>query len=323
MLTLPERLPGPLWAWYALIGAALVLAAHVPVWVHGARALGEPEPYLLTPAALDLYALAFIAALRRVAGSAFEQFRPALGGDPERQAELRRELVSVPDRPALITIVLLLVLINVPFFSDPNNAAFAPDPIVNAVSVALWQVAIILGGITIALAIHQLRMVSRLHAAATHVDVFEQRPITAFSRLTAATAVGLLVVAMVMVAPSDRPAATSLVSGALLIVVAVAFFVLPLGGMHGRLVSERARLLAGSHARLRVTLDRIHAMVDADDTSRADQLQKTLDSLLAERDVLMKLPTWPWSAGTFRGIASAVVLPVALWLVFRILERVV
>jgi hypothetical protein len=46
-------------------------------------------------------------------------------------------------------------------------------------------------------------------------------------------------------------------------------------------------------------------------------------SLLSEREVVAKLSTWPWSSGTFRGIASAVALPILLWFVIRVLERVV
>ncbi len=30
-----------------------------------------------------------------------------------------------------------------------------------------------------------------------------------------------------------------------------------------------------------------------------------------------KLPTWPWSAGTLRGFASALLLPIAVFLVQR------
>lgn len=67
----------------------------------------------------------------------------------------------------------------------------------------------------------------------------------------------------------------------------------------------------------------IHETVDTRDFNLADQRQKTLSRLLAERQVLAVLPTWPWSPGTLRGFATAAVLPTALWLVIRVLERVV
>jgi hypothetical protein len=108
-----------------------------------------------------------------------------------------------------------------------------------------------------------------------------------------------------------------------LIGLAVASFILPLRVMHGGLVQSKLQLLDEMQDRLKQTLARIHATVVADDLSRADELNKTLTSLLAERDVLLHLPTWPWSTGTFRGFASAVLLPIVIWLVIRVLERVV
>ena len=74
---------------------------------------------------------------------------------------------------------------------------------------------------------------------------------------------------------------------------------------------------------LRLTLDRIHGMVDADDHGRADELQKTEAALLAERDLYLHLSTWPWTTGTFRALASAVMLPIIIGVVLRLLSRVI
>jgi hypothetical protein len=78
-------------------------------------------------------------------------------------------------------------------------------------------------------------------------------------------------------------------------VLAAAFFVLPLLGIHGRLSAEKGKLLGNVNTRLKLTLDRIHDMVDDDDLGRADDLQKTQAALLAERDLYLRLSTWPWS----------------------------
>jgi len=55
------------------------------------------------------------------------------------------------------------------------------------------------------------------------------------------------------------------------------------------------------------------------DLTRADGLNKTLGSLLQQRDVLAKLPTWPWSPGTLRGFVTVILLPIILFLVQRYL----
>ena len=48
-----------------------------------------------------------------------------------------------------------------------------------------------------------------------------------------------------------------------------------------------------------------------------------MTSLMGERDVVAKLPTWPWQAGTLGGVVGAILLPIGLWLVTRLLEKVV
>ena len=55
--------------------------------------------------------------------------------------------------------------------------------------------------------------------------------------------------------------------------------------------------------------------------TNADQLDKTLSAVLAERDVIAHLSTWPWSATTFRGFASALLLPIAIFLITRFIDR--
>ncbi len=37
--------------------------------------------------------------------------------------------------------------------------------------------------------------------------------------------------------------------------------------------------------------------------------------------MLEKMPTWPWQASTLRGLMTAVLLPLFLWLSQRLLER--
>ena len=58
------------------------------------------------------------------------------------------------------------------------------------------------------------------------------------------------------------------------------------------------------------------------DLGEADAVNKNINSLLAERDVLARTPTWPWAPETLRGFSTALALPIVLWLVFRLLERV-
>ena len=48
-----------------------------------------------------------------------------------------------------------------------------------------------------------------------------------------------------------------------------------------------------------------------------------LDYLVLQRDVLARLPTWPWSTGTLRGFASVLVVPIVIWLIQRLLGNLI
>jgi hypothetical protein len=43
---------------------------------------------------------------------------------------------------------------------------------------------------------------------------------------------------------------------------------------------------------------------------------------MRERTLIMGVPTWLWNPRTLRGFASTLLLPIFLWLVTRILERI-
>ena len=106
------------------------------------------------------------------------------------------------------------------------------------------------------------------------------------------------------------------------VVLAVACFVLPLSGMQRRIAGEKARRLSAVSHRLDAALADLARRNDERDLSDADAVHANLTSLIAERELIAHTSTWPWSTGTLRGFSTAVLLPVALWLVFRVLEQV-
>jgi hypothetical protein len=93
--------------------------------------------------------------------------------------------------------------------------------------------------------------------------------------------------------------------------------------MHGRLVAEKDRLHAEGEARLKLLLGQLNGDIDTGDLGRSDALNKTIASMLQQREVLAKLPTWPWSTSTLRGFMTAILLPIVLFLIQRFLSQVV
>ncbi len=174
--------------------------------------------------------------------------------------------------------------------------------------------------------IHQLTMVGRIHAVATRINLFQPDPLYAFSGLTARTAMGYFLLAdtavliMYQFALEADPLGVGIM--AFMMVLAVVTFVLPLLGMHRRMVEEKTRLEAEANQRLQAAIAELHRRVDAGDfTEIMSELKSAIEGLEIELGLLAKISTWPWQPGTLRVAISPVLLPVAVWLIQRLLER--
>jgi len=297
----------------------LLVVSQVAGWVAGSHPVGVIEPTAIIPVALLAYIAIAIVTIRRVALGAFETFRPALGDvlpDPEAIA---RSLGTPPLRPTLVAIAIFEAIITGSYLSSPTARATVPDVWPDAGFIwAAWMVSVAVFATIVVYAVHQLRIVTRLHAIAPRIDLFRPAPINAFSRLTVTMAIVLLPLMLFGVQAENQ-----LLQVPAMGVLIVASFALPLRGMHGRLVREKRRLLDASTTRFEAVRSRLHAAIDSGDLSHADELQAALSAVLTEREVIAKLPTWPWTATVFRGFASAVLVPILLWLAIRLLERFV
>lgn len=317
-----EQRPGTAVPWIAVAAVVLELVGHIASWLSGETPVGEPRFELILPLPFLVFFLTLIVVLDSVAQSAFDEFRISLDEPAETIGRLRADLTSIPDIPAAIAIVMSIVINNLGAGSDGTGPPAEP-PLTGMILAAFWFLTISALGLLLLHTLRQFRQVRRLLARVARVDLLEPGPINAFSRLTAATAGGILTIGVLFaVVDAGDPSPYGLGVELVFALIAFAFFLLPLSGIHSRLSAEKGRLLGGVNVRLRLTLDRIHHMVDADDLGRADDLHKTQTALLAERDLLLRLSTWPWSTGTLRGFLSAVMLPIFIGVVLRLLSNV-
>ena len=176
--------------------------------------------------------------------------------------------------------------------------------------------------------VRQLRLIARIHERVSRIDVFDQARLYAMSKVTSGTAIGLVVllVPSLFLLPTDAGISYVVITAAwyaFAVAAAAASFFLPLRGMHDRLIDEKKRLQAEVGRRISTTLASIQAAVDAGDPAAIEAASKALSVLVASRDVVNRAPTWPWSGGALTGFASAIVLPIVLFLVQRVLAEVV
>jgi hypothetical protein len=315
-----ERLPGPAVAWFALAGllvAALVIGL---TWAANAYPIGTFNSDLLAAPILTGYFLALSAFMRQTAESAFNDFRPALGDSTHDDAELAR-LVSVPDRLAVLAGLVMAITTFGLFFAFLQPTTAAVPPLAEALTSVLWLANALAAGLVIAQTLLQLRAVRHLSQIARAIDILYAGPVDALSRVTAVGGMGMIIFIVLanLLVPASSTAYGGLSVG--IIVLALFCFVLPLRVMHGRLSAQKSELLAASAKRIRGVLNDLHSALDAHDLSAADGINKMVTSALAERDLLMKLSTWPWTTATIRGFGSALLLPVAIFVITRGIDR--
>lgn len=106
---------------------------------------------------------------------------------------------------------------------------------------------------------------------------------------------------------------------AILLLLAAASFVLPLNGMHRQVAKEKSRRVSEADRRFEFILNRLHQQIDTESLEDADGLNKTLASLVIERDALARI--WPWRPETLRGFLTSVALPLLIWLATSVLGR--
>lgn len=121
--------------------------------------------------------------------------------------------------------------------------------------------------------------------------------------------------ALIQVGAGMLDGSTPLETVALFLVLGMSalLFVVPLRGMHRRLVVLKSQRLAATDRRFEHAAERLHAEIDAADPVELQAVGATMSGLALERGRVEHISTWPWSAATLRGFLSSIALPVLIW----------
>jgi hypothetical protein len=196
------------------------------------------------------------------------------------------------------------------------------SPLATAVEVGLGS-ALWAGLATITYhTIHQLRLVREIYNRHTRISLFALGPLYAFSWLTARTALLLVGVTVVLgaVLPDVAQHPEELLLGGFGLAVAGVTFVAPLWGVHQLLAEEKAAHQDRLARRLEESMATLEKAAPGDVTS-IGELKTGLEALVVARKELDGISTWPWQPETLRTVVTALVLPLLLWLVTRLVER--
>jgi hypothetical protein len=319
-----DRLPGPAWTFYLLLLAVLIIIFNGLAWIDGSLRFPTLEVYRSSVPVYPVASLALVHYLNGVARRALAAFRPALGVGDSEYGRLEYMLVTLPRRGTWATLALSLVFTAADINFTPYLVAlFRRSPWVAIVEFVVY--AFVFGMIAVFFyhIIRQLRMVSRIHASATDINLFRLTPLYAFSNLTAQTGISLLLMDYfgVLTDPASFENLALIVLNIAASLVAVVCFILPLRGMHDRIVAEKNRLRAQCSARLEATIERLYARADSQDLAEVDRLNQLMVSLVTTREIIEKIPTWPWEPGTLMTFISVFILPFVVGLIVEIVGQ--
>jgi hypothetical protein len=176
-------------------------------------------------------------------------------------------------------------------------------------------------------AIHQLRIVTRVHRELTTIDVFRLDPLYAFAGLTSFTGVAMLAFGLYGVVSLGAVGEIGLslidfVTTAALAAIAVTLFVVPLLGLHGRIVVEKARQRGLAGESMAAAIAELHRRMAAGQFENSKEVTDAISAATSAYTTISRVPTWPWRQETLRGFLGAAALPIIIWTVTAVLGKV-
>lgn len=321
-----DRLPGPAWSNYLELGFALLLLQLMILWAEGALQNGYlPLIQAYLTGAIVIF-LGLIHYLDELSSAALKNLRPALICSEDEYQMINYQLTTLPALTtilaSLITLAFVMVSENIqePFHLEPLSAyPFSADMFRFAYLASWWVF-----GVFIYHTIHQLRLVSHIYSKHTRVNLFQLKPLYAFSNHSALSALSLAAIPYGWMAINPGEWQTEPVAVVVMLwitVLAVAAFAWPHLGIHRLLIAEKDRLLDEANKRLEATIVELHQRVDTRKIEGMFEMSSTISSLKTELSILEETPTWPWRPETVRWLASALLLPLGLWLVQLFLQQ--
>jgi hypothetical protein len=319
-----DRLPGHGWWLYPALAVVLFLWAHGVLWASGTLPFGTVEETLAVGVPYGPMSLGALAYINRVAERSIAAFWPATGWPVSDRATWTYRFVTTPGGFGWLSLVIGIPLAAGAYLGAPTSAFgfVAANPTVVLIA---YLPTMLFGYTMLPVGIfhigRQLRLVARIHREARAIDPFDRVPVYAFSRLTAQAGLLFLIVGYYSFTLNGAFQAGNAVSIAVIgasVVVGLACFVLPLWGIHDRLVREKELLLKDVDSRVTRLGSEMYGRIDAGQFDSTKVVSDALAGMVTLRERIIRLPTWPWPPQVFRGFLSALLLPVVVYLVSRI-----
>jgi hypothetical protein len=315
-----ETLPVRSWLFHAVFGLALILVQILFLWLDGGLDAGELLPVIIFNGLAIPFLLALIQLLDNQAVSALDAMRPVLDMSEEAVGQAEYRLANMPFLgPLLAGLVTTALTILTPLWTaEPvRYAALEQLPVFAVVFHIVDKGSAFLFGVVLYHTVRQLRLVNAINLNHVRINLFHLRPLRAFSKLTASTALGLLIFVYLWMFINPELLTDPLIVGYALLftALAVVVFVWPLWGAHRLMQTEKEKALHEIDLRLEAAFSKFNHMFQEDDYAATERLNGVIASLETQYERINAIPTWPWSSETARLALTAIALPLILMII--------
>lgn len=104
--------------------------------------------------------------------------------------------------------------------------------------------------------------------------------------------------------------------------LAILVFLLPLLGIHARLVTAKEEATQKNNHLINKGFAELQRKVERGSAAEIARLRTANSALLEYRQELSKISTWPWDPSTLRTFITALLLPMTTWAVQQLLLRI-
>ncbi|MGD2251791.1 MAG: hypothetical protein PVF70_02630 [Anaerolineales bacterium] len=321
-----EKLPLPPWLFYSLVGTALILLQMLFLWLDGGLKTISLLPVIAYNAMALPYAVAFVHLLDSQAIAALHSMIPALALDRGEYEDLEYRLSTMPPWRSFFVglfLVCLLIITELGGVEPARYAALDTLPRFTVVYQVLDKLSAVAAGVLVYHTIRQLRLVNSIYARHARINLFDLRPIYAFSKLTATTAVGLLIpeYGWMLINPELMRNPLGLGGTLAFTILSVAVFALPLLGAHRLMEHKKQRMLHQLDLGFEAVFARFNKSFGDGDFAAVDRLNGTIASLETQYRRISSIPTWPWRHETARFVMSVIATPLILTIVQFLIGR--
>jgi hypothetical protein len=319
-----DRLPGPYWLYYAGIVVVAGLLNNVVAWREQVLAPGEINAYYGLTAFFIGYYLFVNDILLRVARESLIEIQPLLGIPGSERDRIIFGFTHIPEKGSTVAFVVgagigfVLALMQVQTAVEMNNAF--PEFEVPIFSLTFGMISFSVYHVAWA-----FTRIKKVFGNLKTVDIYDQNSIYALSRycglVVVLTAVAIFLTFVLAPSLTELASYYWVAFNASVGVLALAIFWLPLRAVNHKLVSEKCRLLKDVSLRIKNMFELIHSRLDEHELKDIAELRGALDALRAEREYIESIRTWPWRPATLTGVLTAIVLPLLIGLLLKVLSR--